>query len=143
MVSQIRLNNMWTTCPFLGKCSFGHYLDNTQYGVFVLSTSFVVNIHCIILILLWERCEENLKYCLFCVHEMTLKQPYLLSTWFLANSQPTFQIVSVSLLSHSLSNILNIFCMFPQNYWDEIQQVFSMVLEWFVEKYIEYILYNC
>ena len=57
----------------LGKCPFGHYLDNTQYGVFVLSTSFIVNIHCIIVILLWERCEENLKYCLFCVCEITLK----------------------------------------------------------------------
>ena len=68
-----------------GKCSFGHYLDNTQYGVFVLSTSFIVNIHCIIVILLWERCEENLKYCLFCVCEMTLNQPNLFSTWFQAS----------------------------------------------------------
>ena len=80
MVSQIRLDNMWTTCPFLGKCSLGHYLDNTQYGVPELSTSFVVNIHHNIIIFLWERCEENLKYCLFIVHEMTLKQPNLFST---------------------------------------------------------------
>ena len=68
--------------PLLGKCSLGHHLDDTQYGVFVLSTSFVVNIHCIIIILFWERCEENLKYCLFYICEMTLKQPNLFSTWF-------------------------------------------------------------
>ena len=80
MVSQIRLDNMQTTCPLLGKCSLGHYLDDTQYGEFVLSTSFVVNIHHIIIIFLWERCEENLKNCLFHVYEIALKQPKLFST---------------------------------------------------------------
>ena len=67
---------MW---PLLRQV-FSWPLDDAQYSVFVLSTSFVVNIHHIIIIFLWERCEENLKNCLFRACEIALKQPKLFST---------------------------------------------------------------
>ena len=38
--------------------SLGNYLDDNQYGDFVLSTSFVISIHHIIIIFLWSRGEK-------------------------------------------------------------------------------------
>ena len=124
ILTTMNLLNISTTleCDLwdLLNCSLGHYIDDTQYVVFVLSTLFVVNIHHIIIIFCGKDVKKTLKIVCFMSVKWHWNSLNYFPHDFLANSQPTFQIVSVSLLSHQIVTPCPTFWIlsvsFPQNY---------------------------